>query len=74
MIFYYIYLFCISIIALSDRVIRVSNIKIKKTLSKLADWTYPLYLMHILVIQLIKNLNLENMFGLTIKKKLNNNE
>ncbi len=61
-IFYYIYLFCISIIALSDRVIRVSNIKIKKTLSKLADWTYPLYLMHILVIQLIKNLNLENLY------------
>ena len=58
-IFYYIYLFCISIIALSDRVIRISNIKIKKTFSKLADWTYPLYLMHILVIQLIKNLNLE---------------
>ena len=62
MIFYYIYVFCITIIALFDRAIKITNVKIKKAFSKFADWTYPLYLMHILVIQLVKNLNITNLY------------
>ena len=61
LIFYYIYLFCISLIFLLDRTIKVTNISIKSTISELANWAYPLYLMHILIIDLVKNLNINSL-------------
>lgn len=61
LIFYYIYLFCISLIFLLDRTIKVSNIFARNTLSELANWAYPIYLMHILIIDFIKSLNINSL-------------
>tara|TARA_E500000178_G_scaffold182938_1_gene181425 strand:- start:2334 stop:3404 length:1071 start_codon:yes stop_codon:yes gene_type:complete len=61
LIFYYIYLFCISVIFLLDRTIKVTNIFSKNTISELANWAYPIYLMHILIIDLIKSLNINSL-------------
>ena len=61
LIFYFIYLFCISVIFLLDRTIKVTNIFTKNTISELANWAYPLYLMHILIIDLIKSLNINSL-------------
>ena len=58
LIFYYIYLFCISVIFLLDRTIKVTNIFAKNIISEIANWAYPIYLMHILIIDLIKSLNI----------------
>ena len=61
LIFYNIYLFCISLIFLFDSNIKVTNIFIKNILSELANWVYPIYLMHMLIIDLIKNFNINNL-------------
>ncbi len=61
LIFYHIYLFCISLIFLLDKTIKVTNIFAKNIISELANWAYPLYLMHILIIDLIKSFNIENL-------------
>ena len=61
LIFYYIYLLCISLIFLLDRTIKVTNIFAKNTISELANWAYPLYLMHILIIDLIKSFNVDSL-------------
>ena len=61
LIFYYLYLFCISVIFLLDRTIKVTNIFSKNIISELANWAYPLYLMHILIIDLIKSLNINSL-------------
>ena len=46
---------------LLDRTIKVTYIFIKNTISELANWAYPLYLMHILIIDLVKNLNIQSL-------------
>ncbi len=61
LIFYNIYLFCISLIFLLDSNVKVINIFAKNILSELANWAYPIYLMHILIIDLIKNFNINNL-------------
>ena len=61
LIFYYIYLFCISLIFLFDKTIKVTNIYAKNIISELANWAYPLYLMHMLIIDLIKSFNIHNL-------------
>ena len=43
-----------------DRLFKVSNIYIKNIISELAYWSYPLYLMHILLIDLVKKIGVEN--------------
>ena len=60
-IFYYMYLFSICIIGLFDRLFIISKICIKNFISELAYWAYPLYLMHILIIDLIKNIGIESL-------------
>ncbi len=61
LIFYYLYLFCISVIFLLDKTIKVANLLAKNIISELANWAYPLYLMHILIIDLIKSLNINSL-------------
>ncbi len=61
LIFYHIYIFCISLIFLLDRTIKVTNIFAKNIISELANWAYPIYLMHILIIDLIKSFNIESL-------------
>ena len=61
LIFYFIYLFCISVIFLLDKTIKVAYIYAKNMISELANWAYPLYLMHILIIDLIKSLNINSL-------------
>ena len=60
LIFYIIYFFCLITIFLAEKIIYIKNNKLKKIISELANWSYPLYLMHILVIDLIKNLEIDN--------------
>ena len=61
-IFYFIYIFCISLIFLFDKLIVIKRRITKNIISEIANWTYPLYLMHLLVIDLIKKINIENLF------------
>ena len=61
-IFYYFYIFSICIIFLSDKLVKISKKYLRNILSELAYWSYPLYLMHILIIDLIKSLQLDNLF------------
>ena len=60
-IFYYFYIFSICIINLSDKLVKISKKYLRNILSELAYWSYPLYLMHILIIDLIKSLQLDNL-------------
>ena len=62
LIFYIIYFFCISLIFLSDKIINITNLIAKNIISEIANWAYPLYLMHTLVIDLIKNFYINNLF------------
>ena len=59
LIFYCIYLLCVSLIFLSDRIINVTNATVKNITSEFANWAYPLYLMHILVIDFIKSFGID---------------
>jgi peptidoglycan/LPS O-acetylase OafA/YrhL len=61
-IFYFIYIFCISLIFLFDKIIVIKKTITKNIISEIANWTYPLYLMHLLIIDLIKKINIENLF------------
>ena len=61
LIFYYIYLFCISFIFLFDRTIKINSIFAKNIISEFANWAYPIYLMHILIIDLIKIFNINSL-------------
>ena len=61
LIFYYIYFACISVIFLLDKTIKINNFFVKNSISELANWAYPLYLMHILIIDLIKSFNINSL-------------
>ena len=61
LIFYYIYFFCVSLIFLLDKTIKITSIFAKNSISELANWAYPLYLMHILIIDLIKSFNINSL-------------
>ena len=63
LIFYYIYFFCISLIFLLDKTVKINNIFVKNLISELANWAYPLYLMHILIIDLIKSFNINSLIA-----------
>ncbi len=60
-IFYLIYIFSICLVGLSDRTFRLKSNRTKKIISELANWSYPLYLMHIIIIDFVKNININNL-------------
>ena len=60
-IFYFFYIFSICVINLSDKLIKITKKYLQNILSELAYWSYPLYLMHILIIDLIKSFQLDNL-------------
>ncbi len=55
--FYIIYIFFVSIVILFDRIIVASNPRLKSFLNYTANLSYPFYLLHVLVIDLIKEFN-----------------
>lgn len=59
-IFYLIYIFSICLVGLSDRIFRLKSNRLKKIISELANWSYPLYLMHIIIIDFVLNININN--------------
>ena len=62
LIFYYMYIFCICMIFLFDKIIKTRNKVINNIISEIANWSYPLYLIHILIIDLVKSLYIENLY------------
>ena len=59
-IFYIIYFFSLSIIGYADRKILTTSSFLKTKISEIANLSYPLYLMHILVIDFTKSFGINN--------------